>query len=125
VGKDSKFTEINDFMFLWMVKAIGSNIPLSSPLLQAKAREFANKLGVKEFKASNGWLQKFEQRRNIKCYTICGEGAIVSEETVTQFRENVEEIMLGFEPKNVFNADELGLFYKLLPKRTLAKSSKE
>jgi hypothetical protein len=36
VGKDSKFTEINDFMFLWMVKAIGSNIPVSGPLLQAK-----------------------------------------------------------------------------------------
>jgi hypothetical protein len=37
----------------------------------------------------------------------------------------VEEMMLGFEPKNVFNADELGLFYKLLLKRTLAKSLKE
>jgi hypothetical protein len=28
-------------------------------------------------------------------------------------------LLQGYEPKNVFNADETGLFFKLLPDKTL------
>jgi hypothetical protein len=35
------------------------NIPVTGPMLQAKARETAQRLHVKNLQASNGWLESF------------------------------------------------------------------
>ena len=49
------------------------NIPLSGPLIQEKALETANSLGISNFNSSNGWLDRFKTRHNIIGKLICGE----------------------------------------------------
>jgi hypothetical protein len=52
------------------------NLPISSFILQEKAREIATELrGNVMFRASNGWLDKFKIRHNICYRPICGESA--------------------------------------------------
>ncbi|KAH7967958.1 hypothetical protein HPB52_004399 [Rhipicephalus sanguineus] len=41
------------------------NVPVSGPMLQEKAREFADALEVTGFDASSGWLFRFRQRNGI------------------------------------------------------------
>ncbi|RWS01218.1 major centromere autoantigen B-like protein, partial [Dinothrombium tinctorium] len=63
--KPSRFNEkINEAVFEFFLKARSKNIPISGPMLQSKAREFADAIG-ENFSASNGWLEKFRRRNNI------------------------------------------------------------
>ena len=41
------------------------NLPISGPLIQEKALSVAEKLGIANFKASNGWLDRFKTSHNI------------------------------------------------------------
>lgn len=52
-------------MWEWFVSVRSKNISLSGPIIQAEALEVAQKLGLNEFKASNGWLESFKNRHNI------------------------------------------------------------
>ena len=39
----------------------GNNIPINGPIILAKAREFADVFGCKDFQASNGWLPGWKE----------------------------------------------------------------
>ncbi|OQV23374.1 hypothetical protein BV898_02820 [Hypsibius exemplaris] len=60
------FNEINSRMEDFIMERFeGRESPLTGPMLQAKARQFAAELGFPDFKASDGWLQSFRARRLI------------------------------------------------------------
>ena len=69
-----------------------------------------------EFKASNGWLEKFKIRCNIKGMTVSGESGDVREETVQPWKERLPVILAGYSPQDILNMDETGKFYRALPK---------
>ncbi len=71
------------------------------------------------FTASNGWLHSFQRRNNIKESVLSGESADVPEEQVHDWCLRLSTICDGYEPKDIFNADETGLFYRALPERSL------
>lgn len=52
-------------------------MPISGPLVKAKAENFAEELGLTSFKASKGWLGKFKQRHHINYGKISGEARSV------------------------------------------------
>ena len=81
----------------------------SSP---GKGRTFAKDLGLNDFKGSNGWLESFLKRNNIVFKTQSGEHAEVNRDTVSQWRETLPSLCKGYSPKDIFNMDETGLFYK-------------
>ncbi|GBN19373.1 Serine/threonine-protein kinase PINK1, mitochondrial [Araneus ventricosus] len=59
-------TETSEIELLkWFRSAHAENIPVSGVLLQEKARELGESLGLETFKASNGWLEKFRTCHNI------------------------------------------------------------
>lgn len=126
--------EIDSAVFNWFSSIRARNIPVSGLLIQEQARKVAESLGIAEFKASNGWLEKFQKRHNISFKMICGEKNSVDIQTVTEWKEKLIEICKGYEPRNILNADETGLFFRVLPNKTMSfkgekcsggKSSKE
>lgn len=105
----------------WIREARIQNLPLSGAVLQEKAKFFADALGLGDFSCSNGWLQRFKERHGICCKRICGEEASVDQALVASFFTGKwAEIKKDYAPRDIFNADETGLFFKALPERTLA-----
>ena len=53
--------EVNNIMLEFFIKCRVQNIPVTSPMLQAKAAEIASSSQIEKFSASNGWLEALEQ----------------------------------------------------------------
>jgi hypothetical protein len=94
-------------------------LPISGPLLQEKALSFANILKIENFKASNGWLNKFCARNNIVFRAISGESACGNQNDVNDWTSRLPDIISNYEPQNIFNADETGLFFCAIPDKSL------
>ncbi|KAL4090345.1 hypothetical protein QTP88_025202 [Uroleucon formosanum] len=62
--KASSFPEIEHGMTKWIKRVRDYNLPISGPLIQEKAAEFAKNLDF-TFQASSGWLEKFKSRNGI------------------------------------------------------------
>ena len=90
--------------------ARGSNIPIIGSMNQEEAKEIANQLQIDDFKASNGWLQKWKNYYNIANFTISGEESDVNEETVNSCAERLRELTRGYELKDIWNLDETAFF---------------
>ena len=74
-----------------------SNIPVSGPMIQAKAISFAQTIRKSEFKASNGWLSRFKIRHNINCAKVCGESGSVNQMDVDECLRKLPSIVSGYE----------------------------
>ncbi|GLV61270.1 cag, partial [Carabus blaptoides fortunei] len=84
-----------------------------------KAKEIAESLGHSTFSASSGWLNKFRNRHNISFKAISGEGAAVIVDDVSSFLEKCPSLIKGYSPRDIYNADETGLYFRALPNKTL------
>jgi transposase-like protein len=110
---------VDNALLEWFKEKRQENIPISGPLLLQKSEDLARKLGDTTFKANTGWLDRFKCRHGIVCRSIAGESAVVDSKTVDDWKEKLPQILENFKPSDVYNADETGLFYKLLPDKTL------
>lgn len=93
---------------------------MSGPLIRSKAMDIAQQLEYKHFSASSGWLERFKNRHNITFRTISGESASVSVAVVDDFKTKLPALINNYNPRDVYNADETGLFFRALPDKTLA-----
>ena len=100
------------------------NVLVTGLMLQEKAKRASEELGDSEFTASNGWLDRFKKRFNIKSKVISGEAGGVREETVTSWQECLPNISSGYYPEDIFNMDETGQFFRALPERISGRGIK-
>lgn len=116
-------TNLEEYLTNWLKFARAQNIPLSGPLLQSKAENFAEILHIKDFKCSNGWLERFKQRHSIvfKKPSRRGESANVETSNVKEwFSTTLPQILQKYEPRDIFYADETGLFWRLSSDKTVS-----
>ena len=119
--KSDSSMRIDEILFEWFTAQRAKHIPISGPLLQEKALQIAEELGVDpgEFKASNGWLQKFRNRHMIGYRQISGESANVLPATTEEWKRRLTTIINGYNDDDIYNADETGLLFKAIPDRSL------
>ena len=67
------------------------------------------------WRASNGWLEKWKKRHNVKSYAICGESGNVDIDKAEEWKAFLASLCDGYTPANIFNMDETGYFYRDLP----------
>jgi len=90
-----------------------------------KAKEIANKLGKPNFKGSRGWLNKWKKRFNVKQLKISGKSGDVECATVDSWKERLPEIVQGHKKDDIWNMDEMGLFWRTLPDKGFGQKSKQ
>ena len=94
----AEFSDIDDAVYKWYCLGRERNIPISGPMLQEEARLIAERLENSQHKASNGWLQSFKARHNLKMLTVCGESASVAQGKVEAWHSRVKDLVIGYEP---------------------------
>ncbi|GFW97895.1 tigger transposable element-derived protein 4 [Trichonephila clavipes] len=95
----------------------GQNIPMGGSLLKEKAKAFAKVLGI-QFSASEGWLTNFKKRNGIVFKKMCRECSSVDINVCSKWQNSLSDLIKEYEPRNILNTDETGLFFKCLPEKT-------
>ena len=122
-----KFKPINDSLCSWFKKRESAGIYVNGPLLKEEAMNIKQSLNLPElddFKASEGWLDKWKLSHGIKEKQISGESLDVSQTTVESWMERIKELCKGYDQRNILNMDESGCFFKALPAKGLAQKGK-
>jgi hypothetical protein len=100
-----------------------ANLPVPPSLAIAKAKSIASSLLIPEtdFKASWQWLSRFRVRRGLQKMLLHGEGAEVNKSDLVLLvaLDDLYAIIAQYDPENVYNMDETGLFFCLLPRYNL------
>ena len=93
-------------------------------MLKAQAEKFDKAINgaASDFTASQGWLWRWQKRHGISQHQVVGEKRSADQDGTALFPP---KLMAHIADNNlcgeqVYNADETGLFYKMLPDRTLA-----
>ena len=96
--KISMHPNLDEMIFEWFCNLRSNNLPITGSIIQEKAAQFAVRLGYEDFKASDGWLNRFKNRHNIKEKPICGEGASVSMAYIQNERGCLEREVKKLQP---------------------------
>lgn len=117
--KKSSYPGIDKELVSFVGKCNSFGVPVTNNVLKEKAEKIAEKLNITGFKASVGYLNRFKSRNQVLFEKIHGVATSVSQELCDDWTDTkLPEILKDYEPQNVFNADEFGLFWKLLPQKT-------
>jgi len=118
--RKSNFREIESHLLLWFADIRMRNLPISCEMLLEQANIIGKNLGLSDFNCSSSWVNRFRKRHSIVVGTVSGEALSVNVNTVQDWLGNQwPKIREGYSNKDIFNADETGLFYKCLPNKTL------
>lgn len=111
---------IDMVIFQWYLNARMNKLVTSGRVLKGKALELASIVGLNNFKASNGWLQKFKERHDIH-YRNEYKGNIPSiiQSFTNEWLCEVKELIGSYGERDIFNCIETGLFFRILPEKTV------
>lgn len=126
--KTGECPEMENALFTWFMQERARHTPLSGDILREKAKQFYQKITKKDdFRASDGWLDNFKKRFGIRFLTITGEKLSSDVSAVDPFQKKFELKVqeLGLLPEQVYNADESGLFWRMLPHKTFVHCTEE
>ena len=107
-----QYEDINKLTYEWYLDALRRRVEISGPMLKEIALDFAKQLKQSSFTASTGWLDCFKLRNNIVYGKLSGESGDVDETLVSNWKDNLEKLTEGYEPRDIYNQDETALFFK-------------
>jgi hypothetical protein len=120
LSNDLTLNRLDGALLLWIQQARAKKISLTGRMIQEKAKFFAQRFRMEEFKASEGWLEKFKERHGISWRKIAGESDAADETVAANWVQEVLIPLLQYYPaEDVFNLDEFALFFKTTPDRMM------
>ena len=88
--------------------------------MQVQAEKFARENGDYDFECSVSWITRWKKRHNILFSKINGEAGSINHFDIDDWIDKVwNKIKNDYKENNIFNIDESGLFYNLMPDKTL------
>ena len=107
-------------MQIWTSQAVAAGLPISDLILQQKGMEFAKSLNIEDqLKCANGWVYRFKLRNGLQKITLSGEANSASLEILSEEHLKLRSILANYNEKDIYNADETGLFFRMEPNQTL------
>ena len=114
-SRGARNEEIDNRLLDWFRKARSKNMPITGPMLQEKAMQIAQGLDISqdEFKASNGWLDRFKSRNGIKAKFISGEAGDVRKKQSIPGRKDFQNSYKDMRQRTYGTWMRLGSFLEL------------
>jgi hypothetical protein len=109
-----KFPKVEELLVTWIRACEKSGQFVTGDQIREKWNEFARLEKIKSkdwLTLTNGWLDSFKARHNLREIKRHGEASSASPDSVKAERQRVLEITAEFKPGDVYNMDETGLFY--------------
>ncbi|XP_071107123.1 tigger transposable element-derived protein 5-like [Haliotis cracherodii] len=126
-NKGATDSTLDAALFAWFTQSRHGGIPLSGEIVKMQAQKLSQDIHGPDdtFKASAGWLWRFQKRHGIKSFTVTGERRSADDDAADAFPPILRELMEseGYDEEQIYNCDETGLYYKLLPDKTLGTKS--
>ena len=116
--KDALYPQVEKAIAIWMKQLISKNISISGHMIKSKAVEYAIRLGIKNFKPTDGYVRGLKKRQNIAFINLRGQSNSVDIDKIENWIPKLKEIIKGYDASEIFNCEETGLFWKLLPTKT-------
>ncbi|CAG8498392.1 16035_t:CDS:2 [Gigaspora rosea] len=121
-----KFPMLELAMNMWIEQVITEKIILSDLLIKEKGHQFAQAFGIpnESLTFSNEWISRFKKRNGLKKAIMHGKAVSAPLVSLPAERIKLQELLSNYSPENIYNANETGLFYRLLPNQTLSKKKR-
>ncbi|XP_015429685.1 PREDICTED: jerky protein homolog-like [Dufourea novaeangliae] len=118
----SPLKKVNEALTIWFNSERKQNEIIGVTEIKAKAQQFFERFGGMEiFKVSDGWFHGWKKKNGIRLLVNCGEQVSTDTEAAVNFKNQLLELIEEEKLKlnQIFNADETGLYFKMMPKNTL------
>ena len=118
--KGAKYPEIDQQLKKFVEFNASKGGPVSNLVLEEKVRQIREKMNipVSEKWRADGYLQKFKQRQSIHQVKSYGDADSVPQHVIDDWIPKLKSLTENYDPKDVFNADEFGLFWQLTPSKS-------
>ena len=127
--KKTDLLALDKAVYLWLVQQRCKGTPISGPLLVSKVRHlyplvYLNEANPSSFKPGTGRLKRFKDRLGVRAQSVRDESLSVAAHTVEPFKEKLSQIMeeKSLTLQQVFNCDESGFCWRLMPNKTLVSA---
>ena len=98
-----------------------------SKALQLYPLVYPNDENPSSFKAGTGWLKRFKDRHGVRALSVQSEFLSAAADSIEPFKEKLSKIIeeKSLTLNQVFSCDEAGLYWKLMPNKTLVSSQEK
>ncbi|CAB1101512.1 unnamed protein product [Ectocarpus sp. CCAP 1310/34] len=136
-ARKGDFPEVDEIALDLLDKARKAKMPVTRDVLRSFGRsaratllaDIATSAAVRErvedFKAGERWAKNFVKRNKIQSVRLHGEAGSVDKEAIKEVMEEIRALCEIFPASFIFNVDETGLQWKLMPRRTYLFTSED
>ena len=119
VQVEAKYEKIEKLVVEFLILSREQGETVIGPMLRQMAQVEARMLGIKDFKASEGWLSRLKDRHGISAKAVSGEAKSVNVLTVEHWKEELKVIIKDHKEEDIYITDETGLLFKTYSKKSL------
>ena len=117
--RQSVHKDVNEALTQWFTQTCAHGATVTDHVIRQKASQLSVNLEV-DFEPNNGWLMCWKQANNVSFKKFQGESTSADHGSVNEWTTNVlPQFFRGYDPKDAWNFDETGLFYKAMPSGSL------
>jgi len=108
------YEDIDEPLLQFFKLARDKKIPISGEMILEKAQQYARELNCPD--AANldiNWINRWKKRNSIVVKKLHGEAATADKSAIIDWKHNgLAALLKDFEPENILNCDETGLFFR-------------
>ncbi|GBC25036.2 tigger transposable element-derived protein 6-like [Rhizophagus irregularis DAOM 181602=DAOM 197198] len=97
--KKIPFPIIKETLTLWVESALQVSLIINDDILSSKALELAFLCRKDKFKGSNGWVDNFKKRHNLRQYNMHEEAASAPIQELDTMREEIRKVLKNYALK--------------------------
>lgn len=123
--------ELEEALYKWICYHTNSGKQIDGPLtvhyaekLQTEANKHRAADRQLALNFSDGWMSRFKTRYGLSFRKVHGEALSADDDAIAALLPGLRVIIMSYDPKDVWNADEFGLFFRQALGWTLSKKGR-